>query len=820
MEIFREENLKKIFQGVVFLILLIPLVYLKNIIWPFIAGKMIPFQILVFFLLLIWFFLLLLDFKKYRPPLNLLTIALTIFILAIFLSTIFSLNFYRSFWGNGERMEGFLDLLFFYLFALALMSVLKEKEVWKKLLIFSLIVSLFSALYPLFQKWGWLSQPQRQLSDRPGGSFGNPTFISGYLLIHLFLGLWLILDNYQKKKKLLSLENLFFFFILAVNFGVLVWLATRGSFFGLFLALLFSLFLLIGFFPKKIKIISLILLILVIFSGVGLFLFREKLQNFSLFSKIPILERLTTTLTWKDSSARSRFASWSWSLDWFKKRPILGVGQDVFYLLYDKNYNPNNFNLNSERFDRSHNKFIDLLVMNGIVGLLAYLFLLGVLFFFLIKKLKKAETPALKFSFLVLIALLIAYLGHLSFVFDTPTSYLIFFFLLGFFSFLFFNEPLERKTFEKKLISPWQISVTLIFLLIWAFLFYQIIYLPLKASHWAFQAANSLVIEEAFEKFQSAIDLNTYFNSDIRKIWGDYFSTYLVYLQISQKTEDKEKLKELASWFEKEMKRGWEREELFDFPLRRGFIYSQLSQLAFFSDAEREEFDQKAEEIFEEIVRSYPQRTDLYIIYPEGLVLRQDFSKAERWAKMIIEKTPSYPRAQWLWAVISLTKEDRLEEAFRYLKSAIEKGHRWETQQKAGLLLAVAPYLKNPHLLIVLLEDQLSYWKTHPSIQTSLEEALRQEKIKSYLQLLIFFYTQYNLPEYQKLVSYLEEFLKYAPERADYWAKLAVAYAKLKKKEPAIFSARKAMELDPQNYQKEGEEFIHLVENEQWELIR
>lgn len=816
-----EAILRKIFLGLVFLSLLTPLVFFKTLLRPYIAGKMIFFQILVLLLLLIWIFLLILDFRKYRPRFNLINLSLSLFIFAIFLSTLFSLNFYRSFWGNAERMEGFLNLFHFYLFTLALSSVLKEKEIWRKLLVFSLIVSFFCALYPLLQKFNLLSQPPLKISDRPPGSFGNPTFLSGYLLVHLFLGLWLILDNYQRKKKLFSLINFLLFFIILFNFAILIWLATRGSFLGLFLAIFLSLLFLIFFFPKKIRVISVIFLILLILISSLFFFYREKLKNFSLVQKINLLQRFALSLSWQDSSARARLAAWSWSLNWFTQRPLLGVGQDMFYLVYDKNYDANNFNLNSERFDRSHNKFIDLLVMNGLVGFFSYLLLFGSLFFLLIKSIKQENSTVLKLSFLSLFALLVAYLGHLFFVFDTPANYLIFFFILAWLAVFFSKESEFLPGLSEKLkIKSWQIFLFFFSFLLSIFLFYRIDYLPLRAAYLTFRAANTLIVEEAFQKFQKAIDLNTHFSNEVRKAWGDYFSRYLVYLQTSQRVENKEKLKELANWFIEEMRKGKTKEELFDLDLYPGFIYSQLSQLNFFSESERNEFDQKAELIFQEINQKLPQRTDIYIIYPEGLILRQDFSKAEKWAKLILERTPQYPRANWLWGIISLTKEGRVEEAFFYIKKAIELGHRWEIQQKAGLLFAVAPYLKEPQLLISLLEDQLFYWKNYSSpSETLLERTFRQEKIRSLLELLVYFYTQYEIPAYQKVASYLEEILLYQPNRPDYWAKLAVCYAKLKMKEAAISAARKAIELDPATYQEEGEIFINLVETEQWERI-
>ena len=61
---------------------------LPNILRPFILAKMLPFQTFSLFLTAVWIILMILDFKKYRPRFNWLTIAVTIFYVIILLSLI------------------------------------------------------------------------------------------------------------------------------------------------------------------------------------------------------------------------------------------------------------------------------------------------------------------------------------------------------------------------------------------------------------------------------------------------------------------------------------------------------------------------------------------------------------------------------------------------------------------------------------------------------------------------------------------------------------------------------------------------------------
>ena len=118
-----ENKLQKVAFYLGILCLASVLLITLNTLRPFILGKMLPFQTFSLLLTVVWVILMILDFKKYRPRFNWLTIAVTIFYVVILLSCIFSTLPYRSFWGNAERMEGFISLFHFYLFFLALSSI-------------------------------------------------------------------------------------------------------------------------------------------------------------------------------------------------------------------------------------------------------------------------------------------------------------------------------------------------------------------------------------------------------------------------------------------------------------------------------------------------------------------------------------------------------------------------------------------------------------------------------------------------------------------------------------------------------------------------
>ncbi|NLA08418.1 MAG: O-antigen ligase family protein, partial [Parcubacteria group bacterium] len=524
---------------------------LPNILRPFILAKMLPFQTFSLFLTAVWIILMILDFKKYRPRFNWLTIAVTIFYVIILLSSIFSLVPYRSFWGNAERMEGFISLFHFYLFFLALSSIFySDKESIKKLVFASIIVNFVVALFPILELLKIIPLPSGENLTRPGGVFGNPAFFAGFLLVHLFLIVWYYLV-YGKKES--QNKKIFLIFSGIVSFIVFLWVQTRGSILGflagLFVALVASIFFIRN---KKYKKWSTIAAGIIVIAGILFVVFQPQIQKSSISKDIPVIGRLAS-ISLSDTSTRARILNWQRSFEWWKQKPILGYGQDMFYQVFDKNYTADDFALSTERFDRAHNKFFDVLVMNGIVGLLAYLFLLGVAAYLIIKKIKKSENITAKFAWLSILGLFVSYLVHNFFVFDTPANSIFFYFFLAFLN-VFTADLWQKKSVapqaqsvkeEKKAngsslqnlpakkIYGSKISIIFLVLILTIPAFYYIDLKPYKAAKLVVDAnrANFSNLSNVFSIYQKAVSLNTFLNTEIKKTWGDYFYSYLIYVE-------------------------------------------------------------------------------------------------------------------------------------------------------------------------------------------------------------------------------------------------------------------------------------------------
>lgn len=165
--------------------------------------------------------------------------------------------------------------------------------------------------------------------------------------------------------------------------------------------------------------------------GLGIVFLLLSVVSYSLFFKNTInnLQNPSTnnfqryvSRVLNSSTLENRTQIWKNSVHMWQENPLLGVGPGNWQIEFPK-YGLNNFDeyeiLNGEStFQRPHNDFLWILCETGIVGFLAYLILLGVIFYQLYSLIKNAPTKADKWKFYYILSALIGYLA-LSF-FDFP----------------------------------------------------------------------------------------------------------------------------------------------------------------------------------------------------------------------------------------------------------------------------------------------------------------------------------------------------------------------------------------------------------------
>lgn len=478
--------LSKIIKFIAILAFFTPLIISKSTLFPFIFGKAVAFQILVE-LMLIVYLIGLTKFSDWRPRFSILTWALLAFFVVLVLSTVFSVDPYISFWSKHERMEGLFTLSHYFAFFLVLTSVFRKKEDWLGFLRWSVIAALLVSFYALVQ-----------LLNLPGfvkgiggisGTLGNSSFLATYLIFNSFFVLFLFLEkrksrqaassksrNFKisksKKEKIykssmVSLtpsEGFYLGSFLFFNF-LLPYTTTRAAFYGQFLGL-FAFFGLYGFFlasARLKKIIAAGLILAVVLISL-VFIFKD-----SHFVKSNRILARVTDISLKSATIQQRFAGWRSGLEGFKTRPLFGWGQENYYIVFYKFIDPY-FYGPTEVFDRPHNKYVDILVANGALGLLAYLGIFAVLFFWIWQQRPRTSSFDTNHSSLSAFAssqpleasearqevakrslnnnfipfwffsLILAYVVQNTLLFDMPTSYPLFFLTLAFANFIFVGQ--------------------------------------------------------------------------------------------------------------------------------------------------------------------------------------------------------------------------------------------------------------------------------------------------------------------------------------------------------------------------------------------
>ncbi|MDD5760867.1 MAG: hypothetical protein PHF45_02375, partial [Candidatus Pacebacteria bacterium] len=115
--------------------------------FPFIIGKATVFRIIVGLMLVLWSFWMFggnHNNKRFISSLTLtpLTKAVLAFGIIIFISALFGIDFYHSFFSGNERMEGVLGIWYFIAFFLVIATTFERVEI-EKILKTQVFIGLF-----------------------------------------------------------------------------------------------------------------------------------------------------------------------------------------------------------------------------------------------------------------------------------------------------------------------------------------------------------------------------------------------------------------------------------------------------------------------------------------------------------------------------------------------------------------------------------------------------------------------------------------------------------------------------------------------------
>lgn len=278
---------------------------------------------------------------------NILVILLVIFLLTTIITSLLGVNFQKSLLGNFYRSDGLLTLshlvtLFFFI------SIFFQKS-WIKPTFQAISLSAIClSLWVLFDAFRLHILNSPSVYNWDGAlaiSFGNPNFLSGYLLVALPFTAYLIHISKKRKKYLIAgllfeITAIFLTFAKAGIIGIVIfailWLAIW----------------------KKTKLKLIILLI------------------FTFIITIPYFFAGETTYKSGVLVSESRQRIYTKAYLAFLEKPITGWGWSNFDYAFDSINWPLRVE-NDVYVDKAHSMILEVLISTGLVGLLLYILLIG-----------------------------------------------------------------------------------------------------------------------------------------------------------------------------------------------------------------------------------------------------------------------------------------------------------------------------------------------------------------------------------------------------------------------------------------------------------
>jgi O-antigen ligase/tetratricopeptide (TPR) repeat protein len=334
--------------------------------------------------------------------------------------------------GNSTYLAIYMVFLIF--FSLLLLSD-KEEHSSKPIITSGFIGLGLSFLFPFYHYFSRINEFYRIYSHYPSneelkassiffftGNLGMAIFWLSIVGLIALSVLWIYEKNFSVKTKALVRYGLYTLVFLSQIY-VLYNTATRGAILGLIGGLFLTalIFLFLNKENKNLQNISIGMIVALVVVVGGFY----AIKNTDMVKKSPVLSRFSD-LSISDKTTQSRFTIWNMAFQGFKEKPIFGWGQESFNYVFNKYYDPKMY-ANEQWFDRTHNVFFDWLIAGGLLGVISYFALFGLIIYYLWRK--DGHFTILEKSLVT--GLLAGYMFHNLTVFDNITSYIMFVVLLS-----------------------------------------------------------------------------------------------------------------------------------------------------------------------------------------------------------------------------------------------------------------------------------------------------------------------------------------------------------------------------------------------------
>lgn len=492
--------------GGVGLLLLTPIVIAPTFFFPFITGKNFFARIIIDVIFGLYIGLAILD-ARYRPQLHRVGLALAAFVLALSAATIFSVDSYRSFWSNFERMEGLVTILHMFALFVIVAHIVRDAVTWRYLLATSLLVSVLSAGYGFLQMTGGVAIVG---DGRPAAGFGNSIYLSVYIMLHMIIFGYLAITSRSSRRWWYASCTA----LLAIVFSAS---GSRGAFIGV-AAAVGVVVLWNALTASTVRARSIMAGIAVTGAlALGLiFMFPHNI----FVRNVQVLDRLSATdLSMLGSD--SRVLIWKIGIEGFTHRPLLGWGPGNFIVPFAEYYDSDLFTA-EPWFDRTHNMFVEWLVTAGIIGFVAYISIF-ITWGLTIKSLLYRNVIENKEA-MALTALIVAYGVQNVFVFDNIATYLF----IAFFSAYLVSRDLWQDSQPPSVVSasPVRIIAAASAVVMGLVIAIMLNAKPIVVSAKLITALRgfsekNITVEQVLQRFSETIELGTFGQTEVRERLAD-----------------------------------------------------------------------------------------------------------------------------------------------------------------------------------------------------------------------------------------------------------------------------------------------------------
>lgn len=238
-------------------------------------------------------------------------------------------------------------------------------------MVFCFCYALFRSIIP--EDGNWSFNPQYPAEPWLNYFYGqllsldqHPSYIALYSLLGMFISLEFFSDKSLKgKMRLLWLLAALFLFI------SLYFLSSRASYLAVLIIL--PIFLWLKFKPLKLNLVAIFSIIIILGSVSFLYL---KNQRVNIYFDKTIDPKILND---------GRLEIWKSALKVVEKNPLFGEGIGDYYNAMDKEFKQSVFTTGYYKDFNAHNQFLEILCMSGVLGLLLFLIIIGMMIAYAVK---------------------------------------------------------------------------------------------------------------------------------------------------------------------------------------------------------------------------------------------------------------------------------------------------------------------------------------------------------------------------------------------------------------------------------------------------